>query len=357
MRSYFFFLLVLSFLALSCNSADKEPISFQQENTNTEENTNNTQLIEAPHLAENPVSPVETTISPTSPAQTENGIRFVAYNLWNYLDSHRRRGDDKGKPQEEIDALLEVIEPLSPHILGICEIGTEEDLLDFQQQLKKINLDLPYSSWTTGEDGERNLGILSAFPIIAENHPEQLSYNLPHNNGQVVSTKLERGILDVSIALTEDYTLRLLGIHFKSKNPVSYADQELIRLSEAQLLREYADSILQQDPETNLLVYGDFNDTRRTPAVETVRGPREANNPLSLFDLKLEDDRGERWTHYWQRQDIYSCFDYIFYNNALRPELIQEASGIASFSLLREASDHRPIYTVIDPSKEEPESN
>ncbi len=73
--------------------------------------------------------------------------------------------------------------------------------------------------------------------------------------------KVRRGFLDVTIQVNAGYQLRLVGAHLKSKLPIREGEA-LVRRMEAELLRKHLDGILGAAPETNLICYGDFNDTR-----------------------------------------------------------------------------------------------
>ena len=74
---------------------------------------------------------------------------------------------------------------------------------------------------------------------------------------------------------------------------------------------------LDRDPDQNLLVYGDFNDTRDQPAVQEILGPRQG--PLRLKEVLLTDAQGDRWTYYRRLTDSYDRFDYVLADSALWP--------------------------------------
>lgn len=97
---------------------------------------------------------------------------------------------------------------------------------------------------------------------------------------------VRRGFLDVSIAITPAYVLRLVGVHLKSKLPIPEGEA-LVRRMEAQLLREHLDGILGENPQVQLLVYGDFNETREEAAIHAVQGSRGALN--ALHELAAQD--------------------------------------------------------------------
>ena len=182
-----------------------------------------------------------------------------------------RRGKEYlPKPEKEIDALVGLIARQKPDILGVCEIGKEADLEDLQKRLKSVGIDLPYSEHTGGRDQTRHLGLLSRFPITDTNSQSDLSYEMEGRNWVI-----SRGILDATVDI-KGTPLRLLGVHLKSKRPIPEADQDLIRQNEARLLRDHADSILNEDLGTLLLAYGDFNDTIGSKTLSIARGRRNA---------------------------------------------------------------------------------
>ena len=270
-------------------------------------------------------------------------VRFLAYNLKNYLTYTQETSDGKisrSKPEQEIAALTEVIATAKPDILGICEIGTIEDLDDLKNRLKAQGINLPHSHLTRGADQTRSLAILSRFPIVKKNKPEQSHFSL---NG--IKFQISRGILDTTIQLPNQQ-IRLLGVHLKSKRSSQIADQALIRKNESMLLRKHIDVILTENPDTELLVYGDMNDTRRSSTLDSLRG--RSNSPLSLTILELKDSRNESWTHYWAQEDVYSRFDYIATNRQLKKRVNLQKSHILDPENWNAASDHRPLLVIFE---------
>lgn len=278
--------------------------------------------------------------------QAQDEITVVGYNLKNYLKMDRRvDGEFKrqaDKPEKEIAALIEMIKATSPDVLGLVEIGTEVDLKDLQTRLKAAGLELPHSTWCKGADPYRHVALLSKLPIAATNHQSEMTYVLDQN-----TMAFGRGILDATIQVNADYQLRILGLHLKSKRKTKEADEALMRRNEAQLLRTYVDQIIAEKPETNLLLFGDFNDTRNEPPIKAVQG--KFGTPSYLTDIQLKDKNGMRWTYYWSWADQYSRFDFIFINKGLLPEVDQEKSYIHGAPNWFTASDHRPCVAKIKP--------
>ncbi len=279
--------------------------------------------------------------SPPSP------VTVVFYNLKNYLAMERRVDgeilEDAPKPEVEVKALISGISEIEPAILGICEIGDAAYLADFQSRLVDSGIDLPHTELVTAASGHnRNLGLLSRFPIVARHSRDDLSYSIAD-----ARLPFQRGVLDVTIAINPSYHLRYVALHLKSKREVAEANQALMRLNEARLARDHIDRIFEREPGVNLLVAGDFNDLRIEPPVKTLQGGFGRQDYLS--SLTLEDRHGFRWTHYWSFADSYSRFDFALYSKGLSPEIDRSASHIYHWDEWNTASDHRPLVISIVP--------
>jgi endonuclease/exonuclease/phosphatase family metal-dependent hydrolase len=285
-------------------------------------------------------------LTPWTITSSSEQFNFVAYNLKNYLKMDRRINGklEKNalKPAQEITQLVKIISKSKPAVIGISEMGNLEDLNHFKDQLAQAGLKYPHFELTFGSDPVRHVGLLSQFPITERNSQTDLTYRIGKKE-----LPFQRGILDVTIQPSKDYQLRLLGIHLKSKREVEEADQALMRRNEAELLRQHIDAILKQKPETNLLVFGDFNETRNELPIKVIRG--RYNTPGALTDIQLSDDRGDRWTYYWRYADQYSRFDFVFASKGLVDEINTANSYIASDPNWFLASDHRALVLSIVP--------
>ncbi len=272
-------------------------------------------------------------------------IIFASYNLENYLGPEAadapgpRRA--RPKPEEAAAGVTRIVREIAPDILGVCEMGSPEQFVTFQARLLEVGLEYPESEYVQAIDPQRHLALLSRYPIVARHSQPNLTYEL---NG--APRKIERGILDVTIRITDSYDLRLVGVHLKSKLAVP-EDEAVIRRHEAEQVRRYLDGILSADPETNLLLYGDFNDHRNEVPIQTIAGARGAARHLT--ELPAADSLGDRWTHYWRAADLYSRIDYLFAARGLVHEIAPGKTHIYRGPGWNEASDHRPISTAIIP--------
>lgn len=283
-------------------------------------------------------------------ASAHEPVKFVSYNLKNYLNMDRRVGgeflENAPKPEPEIAKVVEFLVAIDPDIIGICEIGVEADLIDLQTRLKSAGLDLPHREWVNAADRVRHVAALSRYPFAARDHQTDLKYQMDDKEFE-----FNRGILDATVQINPDYQLRLLGIHLKSKREVREGDQALMRRNEAHLLRSHLENILKANGRENVVMYGDFNDTRNETPIKVLQG--KYNSDTYMRDIQVADKDGFRWTYYWSWADIYSRFDFAFVSKGLYPEIVQEKSYIFAHPDWFTASDHRPVVIAITPADAE----
>jgi endonuclease/exonuclease/phosphatase family metal-dependent hydrolase len=278
-------------------------------------------------------------------AEETRDIIFCSYNLENFSqgkapDQSSPRGT-KPKDAEAIATQIRIICEISPDILGVCEMGSPAMFERFRSALKEGGVDLPHVEYVVAGDEDRRLALLSRYPMVARESKADLRFEL---NGREESVR--RGILDVTVEVNAEYRLRCVGVHLKSRLPVPQGES-LIRRFEAQKLREHLDRILAANPTTNLLCYGDFNDTRNEPMFQQVTGARGSRTFMT--DLPCTDPLGDRWTHYWKTADQYSRIDYLFASVGLLPEVNPTGSRIYRSADWNLASDHRPVFAAIRP--------
>ena len=273
-------------------------------------------------------------------------VIVASYNVQNYwlVDPANEHPliDEPAKPEQAITAVIKVLNRIKPDIVGLIEIGDESMLIDLQRRLRAAGLDYAFREWVQGADEVRHISLLSKFPIVARNSRNQVHLEL---DGQLL--QMNRGILDVTVEINPDYRLRLVGVHLKSRREVPEYDQARMRAKEARHLRAHLDRILETSPDTNLLLFGDLNDTKNAYPIRQIIGLK--GTPNYMIDLWLRDSRDERWTYYWKTADEYSRIDYLLVSLGLLREVVTEKCGIDDSPFWNEASDHRAIYAAILP--------
>lgn len=270
-------------------------------------------------------------------------IVFATYNVENYVGATPKepgeRATTRPKTEEAIAALIRIIKEINPDILGVCEMGSPERFDDFKKRLSRASLGYVDFEYVQAADPDRHVALVSRFPIVARNSRGDVPFEM---DGK--PEKVRRGFLDVTIQVNAGYQLRLVGAHLKSKLPIREGEA-LVRRMEADMLRKHLDGILGTEPETNLICYGDFNDTRNEPAIQEIMGPK--NSPLHMSDLAARDEVGDRWTHYWKIADEYARIDYILVSPGMSHEYVPAKCRIYRSDFWYDASDHRPVFATI----------
>jgi endonuclease/exonuclease/phosphatase family metal-dependent hydrolase len=275
-------------------------------------------------------------------ASGQPAVIFAHYNIENYLEMNRREGGEAvlaPKPEAEKAPLIRIIREIHPDILGVAEMGPPDQFEEFQRRLKDAGLEFPFTEYVSGADRDRHLALLSRFRIVERDSEKDLFFDL---NGQ--REPVERGFLDVTLEINPMFRLRVVAAHLKSKLAVP-SGEALLRRNEARLLRQHIDGVLTKDPNTNLLVYGDFNDTKDQPPIQEILGPRQG--PNRLHEIPLADAQGDRWTYYRRLTDTYDRIDYILADRALLAQVDQLRSYLYRSPDWYSASDHRPLVVVI----------
>jgi len=302
----------------------------------------------APETASKPKSkpkskPVKAAVGDPATPEAVGSLRFVGYNLENWLTMERTANgkvqSSRPKPESEKQAVVAMVARVKPDILGVCEIGTREDLADLQSRLKAAGLDLPNIHYTGGADPTRHLALLSRFPITRTGTVAKSDYRLEGR-----TFLIERGILDATIE-ANGKSYHFLGAHLKSKREVEIADQAQMRQNEARLFRDHVAAVMKAQPEERLIVYGDLNDTKGSPALKAIEGTYRGEDSLTALNLK--DRQGQAWTHYWAYEDLYSRIDWILVNQVLKPEVDTEGSRVIDDPIWNQASDHRPVTMLL----------
>ena len=278
-------------------------------------------------------------------------FRVATYNLENYLDT--ATSTRAAKSLESKAKIRESILALKPDVLALQEIGSVSALLELSKSLKSDGLDLPHWQYLSGSDTNIHIALLSKFPFAATR---------PHTNDSFLLNgrrfHVSRGFAEVDIEVNPNYKFTLLAAHLKSRRAMAEADEAEMRLEEAKLLREIIDARLANEPAVNLVVLGDFNDTKDSESTKTVVGrgkaklvdtrPAEGNGE----DLQAADPQGEHrrvtWTHYYAKEDAYRRIDFLLLSKGMAREWVPSQTYVPSLANWGLASDHRPLVASFE---------
>lgn len=277
-------------------------------------------------------------------------FRVATYNLEGYLDE--ATPSRPAKSPEARAKIRESIRALKPDVLALQEIGGVRALLELRDSLKGEGLKLPFWEHVSGADTNIYVAVLSRFPITARR---------PHTNDCFLlggrRFRVSRGFAEVDIQVNSNYSITLITAHLKSRRPVPQADEADLRLEEAKLLRQAIDTRLAADPGANLVVLGDFNDSKDAASTKAIIGrgkhrlldtrPAERNGD-SLPLPGGPEPRNVNWTHYYSKEDSFTRIDYLLLSPGMVKEWVANETYVLSLPNWGVASDHRPLVAAFE---------
>lgn len=262
----------------------------------------------------------------------------MTFNLCQYGLADRDGDGQKteAKPQGEREAVVAVIAAAHPDVLAVQEIGNPSIFEEFRFALKQAGVDLPNVQYLQRGQSEKNLAVLTRFPIVSSEQLTDDQYSIGEAKVSVL-----RGFLHVEIEVNPQYRFHLLVAHLKSK-VFHVLGQTEMRRNEARLLNNHVRRLLQSDPAANLAVVGDLNDTYQSAALHEALGERKR----CLEELRPADGVGDVWTHYDAKDDEYGRIDYILVSPGLKPEVVESKTRVVRDRRNAAGSDHRPLVAV-----------
>jgi endonuclease/exonuclease/phosphatase family metal-dependent hydrolase len=284
-----------------------------------------------------------------NPTQAAELVRVATYNLENYIDAPS--GTRPLKSSEARAKIRESIRAIKPDVLALQELGSLRTLHELRSSLKADGLDYPHWEFVTGWDTNIHIAVISRFPITARR---------PHTNESFLlfgrRFHVSRGFVEVDIQVNDRYSFTIFTTHLKSRRPVAEADEAELREQEALILREKIDARLAKNPDANVIVVGDLNDTKDSKSTRAVIGrgrhalidtrPAERNGDNQPNTNPRYDPRNIAWTHYYGKEDTYGRIDYIFISRGMAREWNRDETYLLALPNWGVASDHRPIIAT-----------
>ncbi len=290
---------------------------------------------------------------PEAPPKANGAVRLATYNILNLFDEHDNpalsdRFDDmhssreglRAKPDAQLRAVADAIRELDADVIGLQEIESFDALEAFNAEYLS---DLGYEfivSIDVGQERGIEQAVLSRFPIrearvwpnmpLGGVHPEKYGSGENWYAGEPIAYRRSPLYVRVEIPSTGEeanFDLELFVIHQKSGGPAAYW-----REAESRGLVKLIEQRLQENPNANIAVLGDFNATPDALSVQTYidqagltltmdsHGPGAAKSPTH------ESDR---------------AIDFIFVNSNLKRSLVADSAFVLGTPLRPSGADYR----------------
>ncbi len=295
----------------------------------------------------------------------------ASYNIANWGTSDRwsdgRYLEDAPKPAPEREAAIAILRHINPDILAVQEIirhPKDRNLADFRNALRDGGLDYPAHCAVRGYDERIQIALFSRFPILETHALNRDTYEITRRTGSGAKARterstrrVERGFIHAIVQPRPDYRLEVFVAHLKSQLPIPEYDdpdepgQAMIRRREAEILRRHIDGRLAANPDANILVLGDLNDTLNSRPLQILCGRK--SDPVRMYPLWLGDYLRDAWTHFYRPAREYSLLDYAIASQGLfneyspsRSHVYRERPEDPKTLHWDSASDHRPIVAT-----------
>jgi endonuclease/exonuclease/phosphatase family metal-dependent hydrolase len=274
-------------------------------------------------------------------------FRIATYNVESYLDQPTETRHVV-KSAEAKAKIRESIRTTNPDVLALEEIGSTNALLELRAALKADGQDFPFWEHIQSYDTNIHVAVLSKYSIVARRPHTNELFLLDGKRFQV-----KRGFAEVDIQADTNFTFTLLAVHLKSHLTTPEADEAEERLGEAKVLRGIIDARLAKNPNSKLIVLGDFNDEKDSAAMKEIIGhgkfkltdtrPAERNGDNAPGEPPYFEPRNLAWTYFYGKTDTYERVDYILLSPALKMDWLAAETYIPTIPNWGTGSDHRPI--------------
>jgi len=269
-------------------------------------------------------------------------IRIATYNLNNYLVMPRYVNgtwhNSYPKPESEKAIIRSVIQDAMPDILALQEVGALPFLEELKTDLAKAGIEYPYAIHMQGSDPVRHLAVLSKQAPI-----EVVSHQYLEINYQGKREFVKRGMLELTFEQEGEGIFKLFVVHLKSRRTDVKSDpkSQQRRTLEAEACR---DRIIERTFEkgvAHFAIAGDFNDH---PSSAPLRRLYQKGDQKIGTMVPSSDPRGDRWTHYYRKEVVYSLVDGFIVSEPLLQTIKDGRGHIVALPDVLKGSDHRMVY-------------
>lgn len=294
----------------------------------------------------------------------------ASFNLANWGPSDRwingRHVGNADKPESERRAVAAILRHISPDILAVQEVirdPRDRHLEDFKETLRSAGMDYPEAFSIAGFDERIQIALFSRFPMRERHALNEDQYELTQRspggggNARRERRRVERGFIHAIVEVRPDYRVEIFAAHLKSRKAAPECDspgetgEAAIRRHEAEILRRHVEARAAANPEANILILGDLNDTLGSRPLQILAGRR--SDPVRFYPLWLHDYLRDAWTHVFIPEREYAMIDYAIASQGLFNEYSPAKSRVyrerpEDPAELRwdSASDHRPIVAA-----------
>jgi endonuclease/exonuclease/phosphatase family metal-dependent hydrolase len=278
---------------------------------------------------------------PSKPGELVIGT-YNTLQLFDALDDPYRDDDDvPPKPREQLEAFAQSIELLNADVLALEEVENR----DYLEKFVDVFLpDMGYSNVVLfeGNDGRGiDVALLSRVPVGTVRSHRHLRFPGPNDEGTM---RFNRDVLAVTLLPEGAPPLDVWVVHLKSKRGSEddgVDETEPIRLAEAKAVRRLLDDQLARDPQSRIIVTGDFNDTIDSKSIQAIIG----SGPTAMWSAITDLGPNPVLVTY-NKDPFRSVIDHILCSPAMHERFLPGSVRSPQGSIGTTGSDHNPIVAT-----------
>lgn len=280
-------------------------------------------------------------------------ITVMSWNVEHFIDSHdnpytnNRREDSGGKMENRVSMFVEALRAADADIVVLQEF----EHVQFLQQIVKDSL--PKMGYNYFADHESigwymNVVVMSRIPLGilygygAVHTPVSYTDEKTGIKKFETQSRINTRMWSVDVLVNEDYNFLLTGVHLKAgRGPRNVA----MRLGQIEFLKGQFQRFLNENPDRNMLIVGDFNATPESEEIQSLVGDTASvkfvdNLPQEVFSHPADAPR-------WR-------IDHILPHTNMQKELIDNSLEVKYFfeaQKQRQLADHLPLlakFVTID---------
>lgn len=285
----------------------------------------------------------------TTTRQTMTKLFFSLIILFSFFFKCLCQNDEEKKisalffelNREEVDSqrlekISEMLTSNSPDIAVLSGIKNLEDLKKIKSAV------IAYDHISFDENDKEDLLVL-----FTKIKPENLSYVKGQykikNDKKNTEDTLETKNFIVAKFAVQDYSFYVISAKVKDQTSHPEYNQFDMRRYEIRQLRYVFDKIQKTEPEANILILANLNDTCEMSTVKEIYA-RKYGYKKRVFDIRPIDKLKTTWTYLEQNSDEYIRSSYALMSYNMLPELIRDNTKIVWRDDWLSISPHRPIY-------------
>ncbi len=266
-------------------------------------------------------------------------ITVATYNILNlfdgYDDPYFNDETTPEKPREDLLRVAAVLKEINADVVAFQEVESRGYLRKF---LDVFAPELGYRDIVHFEGNDtRGIDVCVATRVPVGRVVSHRHLAFPGPAGP--HSRFNRDLLRIELLPENGDPFEVWVVHLKS-NSGGREEAEPIRLAEAREVYQLIASRLRANPDAELLVCGDFNDTYDSPTMKTIRG--EDPGPPLLEPLFASLPVEQRVTY--NREPYREMIDFILVSRGMARRYVANSYVIRDGSLTESGSDHNPVY-------------